>query len=94
MPEDLSRNQSLFALTSYCNTIGQSNNGFSILGFSLAGERRVPVFDLIDLIHPLADKRNKEHLTETIFHGHTKIALTNLITESTWFLSLGISNVR
>ena len=31
------------ALTSYCNTIGQSNNAFSILGFSLAGKRRVHV---------------------------------------------------
>ena len=29
-----------FALTSYCNTIGQSNDAFSILGFSLAGKRR------------------------------------------------------
>ena len=27
---ELSRNQSNFALTSYCNTIGQSNNAFSI----------------------------------------------------------------
>ena len=32
------------ALTSYCNTIGQSNNAFSILWFSLAGKRRVHVF--------------------------------------------------
>ena len=32
-----------FALTSYCNTIGQSNNAFSILGFSLAGKQRVHV---------------------------------------------------
>ena len=31
------------ALTSYCNTIGQVNNAFSILGFSLAGKRRVHV---------------------------------------------------
>ena len=31
------------ALTSYCNTIGQSNNALSILGFSLAGKRRVHV---------------------------------------------------
>ena len=31
------------ALTSYCNTIGQSNNAFSILGFSLAGKRGVRV---------------------------------------------------
>ena len=29
-----------FALTSYCNMIGQSNNSFSILGFSLARKRR------------------------------------------------------
>ena len=29
-----------FALTSYCNTIGQSKNAFSILGYSLAGKRR------------------------------------------------------
>ena len=29
-----------FALTSYCNVIGQSNNPFSILGFSLAGKQR------------------------------------------------------
>ena len=29
-----------FALTSYCNTIGQSNNAFSILGFSLARKGR------------------------------------------------------
>ena len=32
-----------FTLTSYCNTIGQSNNAFNILGFSLAGKRRVHV---------------------------------------------------
>ena len=29
-----------FALTLYCNTIGQSNNAFSILGFSWAEKRR------------------------------------------------------
>ena len=34
-----------FALTSYYNTIGQSNNVFSILGFSLAGKRRVHVLN-------------------------------------------------
>ena len=31
------------ALTSYCNTIGQANNAFSILGFSLTGKRKVHV---------------------------------------------------
>ena len=38
--QELSRNQSNFALTSYCKKIGQSNNACSILGFSLAGKRR------------------------------------------------------
>ena len=36
----LSRNQSMLRFDSYCNAIGQSNNAFSILGFSLAGKRR------------------------------------------------------
>ena len=35
-----------FALISYCNTIGQLNNALSILGFSLAGKKRSPCFDL------------------------------------------------
>ena len=37
-----SRNQKIiyFALTSKCNKSGQANNAFSILGFSLVGERR------------------------------------------------------
>ena len=35
-----------FALMSYCNTSGLWNNGFSILGFSLAGKRRVHVLIL------------------------------------------------
>ena len=40
MPENFLEINRYFALTSYCNTIGQSNNAFSILGFSLAGKRR------------------------------------------------------
>ena len=36
-PQNFLETNRYFALTSYCNTIGQSNNGFSILGFSLAG---------------------------------------------------------
>ena len=41
-----------FALMPYCNTIGQLNNTFSILGFSLVGKRGVyvliflPIFGL------------------------------------------------
>ena len=40
MPENFLETNPYFALTSYCNTIGQSNNAFSILGFSLAGKLR------------------------------------------------------
>ena len=43
MPKNFLEINRYFALTSYCNTIGQSNNAFSILGFSLAGKRRVHV---------------------------------------------------
>ena len=51
-----------FALTSCCNTIGQSNNAFSILG-----KTKSPCVDLF--IHWLIT------LTKTIFQGHAKIAL-------------------
>ena len=51
------------ALTSYCNTIGQSNNAFSISGFSLAGKRRVRVLTF----YLLADKTNNEHLPKPFF---------------------------
>ena len=43
MPENFLEINRYFALTSYCNTIGQSNNAFSILWFSLAEKRRVHV---------------------------------------------------
>ena len=43
MPENFLEINRYFALTSYCNTIVQSNNAFSMLGFSLAGKRRVHV---------------------------------------------------
>ena len=47
---ELSGNQSVYlALTSYYKTIGQSNNASSIIGFSLAGKRRVYI--LIFFIH-------------------------------------------
>ena len=52
-----------FALTSYCNTIGQSNNAFSILGFSLAGKRRVHVFIFLSI----GWQNNKEHLPKLFF---------------------------
>ena len=40
MPESFLEINGCFALTSYCNMIGQSNNAFSILGFSLGRKRR------------------------------------------------------
>ena len=43
-----------FALTSYCNMIGQSNNAFSILGFSLAENEEAMFWSF----HPFADKTN------------------------------------
>ena len=59
-----------FALTSYYNTIGQSNNAFSILGVFFWGKTKRPCFDLFS--HWLIKQRT---LTETILQGHTKIAL-------------------
>lgn len=38
MPKNFLENNQYFALRSCCNTIGQLNNSFSILGFSLAGK--------------------------------------------------------
>ena len=43
MPKNFLEINRYFALTSYCDAIDQSNNAFSILGFSLAGKRRVHV---------------------------------------------------
>ena len=69
MPENFLEINRYFALTSYCNTIGQSNNAFSILGFSLAGKRRVHVL-IFSLIKQITNT-----CTETIFQGHTKNAV-------------------
>ena len=46
MPKNFLEINRYLALTSYCDTIGQSNNTFSILGFSLAGKRKRQCFDL------------------------------------------------
>ena len=73
MPENFLEINRYFALTSYCNTIGQSNNAFTILGFSLAGKRRGHV-----LMFSSIGWWNKERtLAETFFQGHTKIALSD-----------------
>ena len=59
-PENSIEINRYFAFTSYCNTIAQSNNAFSILGFSLSGKRRGHVWSF----HSLADKTNNEYLTK------------------------------
>ena len=58
MPENFLEINRYFALTSYCNTIGQSRNGFSILGFFLGGDEDAMFWSF----HPLAEKTNNEHL--------------------------------
>ena len=56
-PENFLEINRYFALTSYCNTIGQSNYAFSISGF-LWRENEEAMFWSF---HPLADKSNNEH---------------------------------
>ena len=51
------------ALTSYYNTIGQSNNAFSILGFFWRENEESMFFSF----QPLADKTNNEHLPKPCF---------------------------
>ena len=63
MPEIFLEINRYFALTLYCNTIGQTNNAFSILGF-LWRENEEAMFWYF---HPLADKTNNEHLPKPFF---------------------------
>ena len=63
MPGNFPKINRYFALTSYCNTVGQSNNVFSILGFSCR-ENEESVFWSF---HPLADKTNNERLLKPFF---------------------------
>ena len=55
----------------YCNTIGQSNNAFAILGYFFGAKTKRPCFDLF--IHWLIKQTTNTY--ETIFHGHTQITL-------------------
>ena len=63
MPENFLEINGSFALTSYYNTIGQSNNAFSILGFSLAGKRRVHVL----IFSSIGLRNSDEHLPKPFF---------------------------
>ena len=63
MPENVLEINRYFALTSYCNTNGQSSKAISILGF-LWRENEESMFWSF---HPLADKTNNEHLPKPFF---------------------------
>ena len=61
-----------FALTSYSNTIGHSNNAFSILGFSLSGKVQSPspCFDLF--IHWLIKQTTNTYIYRNHFSRSSK----------------------
>ena len=63
IPENFLEVNRYFTLTSYCNTIGQSNNAFSILGFSWRENEESMFWSF----HSLADKTNNEHLPKPFF---------------------------
>ena len=73
IPENFLEINRYFALTSYCNTIGQSNYAFSILGF-LWRENEEAMFWSF---HPLADKTNNEHLPRSrSYENHSIVKST------------------
>ena len=63
IPENYLEINRYFALTSYCNTIGQSINTFSILGFLWRKNEEAMFWSF----HPLADKTNNERKLRNYF---------------------------
>ena len=57
-----------FALTSYCNSIGQSNNAFSTLGLFLEGKTKSACFDLFIhwLIKQITNTFSYENRSDTL----------------------------
>ena len=91
MPENFLEINRYFDLTSYCSTIGQSNNAFSRhTRFSLAGKRRIHVL----LFLSISWSKKWRTLTETIFQGHTKIALYEKLKQTSWKLVVFTNEVR
>ena len=73
IPENFLEINRYFALTSYCNTIGQSNYAFSILGF-LWRENGETMFWSF---HSLADESNDEHLPRSrSYENHSIVKST------------------
>ena len=73
IPENFLEINRYFALTSYCNTIGQSNYAFSILGFLWRGNEEAMFLSF----HPLADESNNEHLPRSrSYENHSIVKST------------------
>ena len=73
IPEGFLEINRYFALTSYCNTIGQLNYAFSILG-CLWRENEEGMFWSF---HPLADKSSNEHLPRSrSYENHSIVKST------------------
>ena len=73
IPENFLEINRYYALTSYCNTIGQPSYAFSILGF-LWRENEEAMFWSF---HPLADKSNNEHLPRSrSYENHCNVKST------------------
>ena len=78
MPEKFLELNRYFALTSYCNTIVQSNNASSILGFSLAENLRVQVLTF----QPLTDITNNEHLPSPFLHIKKVLSFQRIVVDT------------
>ena len=78
MPEKFLELNRYFALKSYCNTIVQSNNASSILGFSLAENLRVQVLTF----QPLTDITNNEHLPSPFLHIKKVLSFQRIVVDT------------
>ena len=74
MPEELSRNQSILRFDVIPQHDWPIEQCLLHMRVFFGGKTKSLCFDLF---HPLADKSKKGTLTETIFQGHTKIALSD-----------------
>ena len=73
MPQNFLEINRYFALTSYCNTIGRSNNTFSRIRVFFGGKTKSPMcFDVF--IHWLIKQVTNTYRNHR-FQGHTKIVL-------------------
>ena len=80
MPENFLEINRYFALTWYCNTIGQSNNAFSILGFSLAGKRIGHVL----IVSSIGWQTNNEHFPNHFSRSYENLSIHSLSAGVIW----------